>query len=1723
MVDFVNYYVRRSTTLSPSSVSPVAMMMMHAEVYGEQEAVLAVLDTGCNNTCHGDRWMQKYESLIGMNLKSEAADGNFKGVGGKVNVACKRTIPIFIKTLNDECLPGSIVSVELQDSDAPLLLSSVAQKKLGLVLDMGEHTAYSRTLEKELELVEHNGLPALRLLPGDFEVDGIALTSVPDESDEYESLPPLPDIGEVSGHLPLKDAKVRHLSKKQKKHLQESLTDMEKEDCAMWSSISGEIKRPTRMLPRGCRTFLAEIFAGAATLSLLAVQMGMPISQPVDVLFDARFDLLKKENRDRLEKIIEDDDPFLLALAPICGPWSSWQHVNMSKSEQMYEKVMEERKEWYPVLKWLAKIVKGRLRKGREVVWENPWPSMMWKLTFVAELHSGDYENAITGEIVELCRLDQCMYGLCHPDTGEPHQKATGMLLSSRSMKAHLRELCDGSHSHAPLAGGNLTKKAQEWPQSLCRAILRGALEGLHDQVLQVAFAGEHAQEEHEAMGPLDAIHDVDDLAEPVMKRRRIDLDEVDREEEHESTSEAMLRESEIMNAKEAKRRGGWLKLRKDKRVALRRLHTMMGHCSTPAMIRMLRSSQASKDILEAVPFFRCPTCEEVKKDEAPRSVKPQRPNEEMVFNFEVSIDVLEIHDSLGARHSILSMIDLATHYQIAVRVCSGGVPSSKVCAEAMNLCWFTPFGAPKHLVSDQGVHNAGKVSALLLMHGVDVRKTGVRAPHQLGVGERHGGLLKEIMAKAVHGRQLHGAEVISALCAETARTKNALVNIGGYSPVQWVLGHTPDDLTSFISHHFEENLGVHQQLIDQEQKPPQEMFMMQLLIRQSAKEAYMQVDASMKIRKAMLRKTTPLRGPYRPGDLVCFRRKERWFGPARVLAHEGKSSLWLVHGGVTVLIAETSCRPASMEEIQKKQVLELRPSRKRTRELIMGTDDDEEEYLPFADDGDHARHLRARHEGQAPYVDAIDVVALDRPLQASDPGMIAIPEDEEMSYTPYSPEPEQPRPLGGQPGVDGDLAVPPGLEFVRNLSTTTSSGQPEHEVSPVVSLTPEETSASPVVVQEPLPEGQDGLAPSQLTQALRQSPERLDGNPRAMHACEKSDPEEALAKRETQRWCFLTSREQTRVVKKMAKYRKKNVKKAGAGREVDYYKCSAETKEKLDASRLKEWTNWKQFTDSRWISEEEFNELRALDPKLKVIPTRWVEVNKAEEGQEEIMKSRIVARGDLEDASKMRTDSPTCSQLTIALTLILSACRNVTLSAGDISAAFLQGSKLDRTLVLRMPSDLPEENAGKYFLVSSTVYGTKDAPRGWLKNLHSTLLEKGFKPIPHEIAAYYLLEEDESLAGLVAVHVDDLMWTGGPTIESRMKEITDHYRFGKIEKDNFKYCGRDVSRDSAGVHVKCPSLIDRVKVIHLSAEERKKKDEKVGEGLRSQLRSVIGSLAWLSRVCRPDLAYSVSKLQSHVQNACYEDIKLANTLINIAQRTKQVGLTYPIGMFDFETVDIVGFQDASFANDSEMNAAGQKSGFRSQSGRVLCLADPSFRETGDGVLALLEWHSTTIKRVCRSTLQAESMSLLSGMEEGEHLRAVLHGLYNRRDFGDRKWQLESMDNRNLLLYTDCKSLAETVNQSGLHTVADKRLAIDLTSIRQQIWRKKGEEVGDPLLTDRIPSDGTTKLQWIPTEEMIADCLTKATKPGSLETLMKGQRIVIHPEKYNGCETKLDM
>ena len=101
--------------------------------------------------------------------------------------------------------------------------------------------------------------------------------------------------------------------------------------------------------------------------------------------------------------------------------------------------------------------------------------------------------------------------------------------------------------------------------------------------------------------------------------------------------------------------------------------------------------------------------------------------------------------------------------------------------------------------------------------------------------------------------------------------------------------------------------------------------------------------------------------------------------------------------------------------------------------------------------------------------------------------------------------------------------------------------------------------------------------------------------------------------------------------------------------------------------------------------------------------------------------------------------------------------------------------------------------------------------PRGFWKRLHEVLLQYGLKPIPAEAAAYYLPGPENEIQGLLGTHVDDILWTGNERMDNVMNSVQQHFRFGKIEGNEFKFCSCLIKQQEDGVYLSSPNVMDRV------------------------------------------------------------------------------------------------------------------------------------------------------------------------------------------------------------------------------------------------------------------------------------------------------------------------
>ena len=69
-----------------------------------------------------------------------------------------------------------------------------------------------------------------------------------------------------------------------------------------------------------------EMFSGSAKLSQVVAMQGLRVGAPKDLR--TGYDLLSAEGRRKAMEVIERQQPKIIHMAPVCGPWSQMQNIN---------------------------------------------------------------------------------------------------------------------------------------------------------------------------------------------------------------------------------------------------------------------------------------------------------------------------------------------------------------------------------------------------------------------------------------------------------------------------------------------------------------------------------------------------------------------------------------------------------------------------------------------------------------------------------------------------------------------------------------------------------------------------------------------------------------------------------------------------------------------------------------------------------------------------------------------------------------------------------------------------------------------------------------------------------------------------------------------------------------------------------------------------------------------------------------------------------------------------------------------------------------------------------------------------------------------------------------------------------------------------------------------------------------------------------------------------
>ena len=430
----------------------------------------------------------------------------------------------------------------------------------------------------------------------------------------------------------------------------------------------------------------------------------------------------------------------------------------------------------------------------------------------------------------------------------------------------------------------------------------------------------------------------------------------------------------------------------------LRRLHVNLGHPSQAALVRHLAQAGASGPAIMGAKHLHCAVCQRTKM---PPAARPAKSLQAKRFNDRVMLDIIYVRDITSHQHIFLSQVDDGTTYHVLDYLESR---SEQDVTQALVQGWFRFFGFPDEMLLDaEGAMRGWHFEQLGAQAGIRVRFVPPGAHYQLGKAERHGQAVKWVMRRLVNQHAAATVDEMKLIASMATFAKNTLSRRSGSSPCQWVYGRDPKIPSSLLS---EPDCIEAKQVISDSEKLRQTEN-----VRQTALHEYISFEHNEALRKAILRKSRPWRGPIEIGQRIAYyRHKSQVDGEGSaegyrqglvIGADPGPTgSIWVRNNrGRIVQVAREQIRGIEGEELWS-------PSSDDLKMLKSAELDLSDKHPPLAQDQRHA-----------PPQALEDRLVLDADGQPLAPGerlqqlaiMPPVPEDERPDSAPPLPEMRQP------------------------------------------------------------------------------------------------------------------------------------------------------------------------------------------------------------------------------------------------------------------------------------------------------------------------------------------------------------------------------------------------------------------------------------------------------------------------------------------------------------------------------------------------------------------------------------------------------------------------------------------------------------------------------------------------------------------------------------------
>ena len=491
--------------------------------------------------------------------------------------------------------------------------------------------------------------------------------------------------------------------------------------------------------------------------------------------------------------------------------------------------------------------------------------------------------------------------------------------------------------------------------------------------------------------------------------------------------------------------------------------------------------------------------------------------------------------------------------------------------------------------------------------------------------------------------------------------------------------------------------------------------------------------------------------------------------------------------------------------------------------------------------------------------------------------------------------------------------------------------------------------------------------------------------------------------------------------------------------------------------------TKWKEAADVEYRSliENETWDLVELPSGRTPIGSKWVfKVKHKSDGTVERFKARLVAKGYAQQPGidYDETFSPVVKFQSIRVLLALAVQYDLQLNQMDVVTAFLNGN-LEETIYMQQPDGYIQQ--GKELLVcklNKSLYGLKQSPRCWNKVLTEFMKSLGFTQSSADPCIY--VRDSKSLT-IVAAYVDDLIIA--TKTDEEMQDVKQQLqsRFKMKDLGKLHYClGITINHDQTNNVIEMHQkqyilkmlekygLLD-AKSVSTPADPNVKlcKDDEVSKPVDSVMyQSMVGSLLYVAVATRPDISQAVGTVSKFNSSPSEAHLTAVKRILRYLKGTLDVTLKFKKTDDD----QLVGFSDADYAGDLDDR--------RSTSGNVFLMSSGP-----------VSWFSKKQAIVTLSTAEAEYVALSRAAQEIVWIRRLLS-------------DLTAIQGQATVLMED--------NQGAI-CIAKNPVSHSRTKHIDVRYHYVREAVNDDIIN----------LQYCPTQEMVADILTKPLPKKRFETL----------------------